>query len=102
MRIEGVGFKFQRAGSSFRALGWRFQVRVLGLMFRDSRIGFIDEVALYLDESDSALQDGVLVCGLHWLHLRKGRGFRFGRIVKRFRGGLVFKARRLLYHSTLT
>ena len=23
------------------------------------------------------------------------------RIVKRFRGGLVFKARRLLYHSTL-
>ena len=29
------------------------------------------------------------------------RGLGSGRNVKRFRGGLVFKARRLLYHSTL-
>ena len=48
--------------------------------------------------SEAAAHEIVFVCP--WCMLQ-GLGFRIYGHVKRFRGGLVFKAHRLVYHSTL-
>jgi len=77
--VQGSGFRVQ--GSGFRVWGWGSGVQTWRMC--PSRPP-IESKLTDLVSAQSSIQEQIL-----------------SRNVKRFRGGLVFKAHRLLYHSTL-